>query len=240
MNTSHLLLDDDDDESFNTNLVTEYSSKNNCKNIPSWLIKKSHEEKNNRIPYEYSSLDEDGIVGVGCSVEKNQIVIDKATVKSNNSMSLKTNRVFCSSTPIKHISREKMYVEKVLLSNFAKSSLLYKVDLSQMRVPEIGDKVTSKHSQKGIIGMIYNEEDMPFTDTGICPDIIINPHGFPSRQTFGQLLELLSSKGQSLKYTSNKKNTFDKTPLQDIQNILIENGYNYKVRMYFLVFNYIL
>lgn len=110
---------------------------------------------------------------------------------------------------------EPSYIEKVLISTNEEDTTLLKVLLRQTRRPEIGDKFSSRHGQKGVVGkkykklkfkyiitkivntftgLVVEQEDMPFNEYGICPDIIMNPHGFPSRMTVGKLIELLAGK----------------------------------------------
>ena len=91
------------------------------------------------------------------------------------------------------------YVEKVMISSFQDNSFLLKLLLRQTRRPEIGDKFSSRHGQKGVTGLIVEQADLPFNDQGICPDIIMNPHGFPSRMTVGKLVEILAGKAGVLK-----------------------------------------
>jgi len=74
-----------------------------------------------------------------------------------------------------------------------------KLILRQSRKPEIGDKFSSRHGQKGICGLICPQENLPFSTNGMIPDLIMNPHGFPSRMTIGKLIEIISGKNGSLR-----------------------------------------
>ena len=88
------------------------------------------------------------------------------------------------------------YVDRVMLSGNKNERHLMKLRIRSTRRPELGDKFSSRHGQKGVIGRIVPQEDLPFTDEGVCPDIIMNPHGFPSRMTVGKMIELLSGKAR--------------------------------------------
>ncbi|KAB7501033.1 DNA-directed RNA polymerase III subunit RPC2 [Armadillidium nasatum] len=121
-----------------------------------------------------------------------------------------------------------MYVEKVMLSSDPDEFNIIKILLRQTRRPELGDKFSSRHGQKGVTGLIVNQEDLPYSDMGLFPDMIMNPHGFPSRMTVGKLLELIGSKAAALEGKFNYGTAFGGTSIKDILEDLVKHGFNYE------------
>ncbi len=93
------------------------------------------------------------------------------------------------------------------------------------KIPEIGDKFTSRHGQKGVAGMLLAQEDMPQTASGVIPDIIFNPHSLPGRMTVSQLLELLAGKAGALKGEIIDGTLFDNMSQEEASKMIKEAGF---------------
>uniref|UniRef100_A0A452XH11 DNA-directed RNA polymerase n=1 Tax=Aegilops tauschii subsp. strangulata TaxID=200361 RepID=A0A452XH11_AEGTS len=93
---------------------------------------------------------------------------------------------------------ETTVVDRVILSSDTNDQLTIKCMIRHTRRPEVGDKFSSRHGQKGVCGTIIQQEDFPFSERGICPDLIMNPHGFPSYIVLLVSVEVFSSQTDSL------------------------------------------
>ena len=100
-----------------------------------------------------------------------------------------------------------------------------KIRMRKMRIPEYGDKLASRHGQKGVCGMIIPAESMPFSKDGIVPDIIVNPHAFPSRMTIGHLLECVMAKGCTIDGQIADATPFEPHDFDKYGDKLENNGY---------------
>jgi DNA-directed RNA polymerase II subunit RPB2 len=117
-------------------------------------------------------------------------------------------------------NNESGYVDKVYKNRNGEGYSFVKIRMRKDRIPEIGDKFSSRHGQKGTMGMILNPEDMPQTASGIVPDIIINPHCIPSRMTIAQLMETLLSKIGCMTGCLGDGSPFNATTVEDLATIL--------------------
>jgi len=137
--------------------------------------------------FDYSNLDKYGLVKEDTPLNDKMVVIGKVTSNSIDSDVVIDSSVFPKKGQLG-------FVDKSFITEGEEGTRIAKVRIREERIPAIGDKMASRAGQKGTLGLIIPEEDMPFTSDGIRPDLIINPHALPSRMTIGQLLESLFGK----------------------------------------------
>jgi len=141
----------------------------------------------------YSKITNKGIVPENTLLENNDVIIAKVVpIKENRNDHTKIIKYEDLSRTFR--TNEESYVDKNFIDRNGDGYNFCKVRVRTVRQPVIGDKFSSRHGQKGTIGNIISECDMPYTSSGLKPDIIINPHAIPSRMTIGQLKETLLGK----------------------------------------------
>lgn len=169
----------------------------------------------------HENLDSDGLSRIGVVAKKHT---PELAVWDTNKNEMKT---------FFHKENEQGRIEQIaLVSNETNPSdvrLVYKLRYS--RNPVIGDKFSSRHGQKGVLSVLWPQTDMPFTETGITPDVIINPNAFPSRMTIGMLIESLAGKAGAMngnfQITEPFKQFENDDAVQYFGKQLIKKGFNY-------------
>ncbi|XP_053979495.1 DNA-directed RNA polymerase III subunit RPC2 isoform X3 [Hylaeus anthracinus] len=194
-------------------------------------------DSNTKKPvWKHDIIDSDGIAAPGEMAENRKVMVNKSAPSANigpvTSGNVQTQTEY-KEVPVVFKGPVPAYIEKVMISSNAEDAFLIKLLLRQTRRPEIGDKFSSRHGQKGVTGLIVEQEDMPFNDYGICPDMIMNPHGFPSRMTVGKLIELLAGKAGVVKGQFHYGTAFGGSKVEDVCQELVKHGYNYLGKDFF-------
>ena len=185
------------------------------------------EVKGYRSEKDYRLLEEDGIVYTSAKIKEEDILIGKISpprfLGSFEEFSIAANTKRESSVEADHGAVG--VVDMTLITENEEGNRLIQTRLRELRIPEIGDKFASRHGQKGIIGHLADPEDIPFTVSGMVPDIIFSPHGIPSRMTVSHLLEVISGKVAALSGEYIDGTTFDSMPEKQLRKMLRSLGF---------------
>jgi DNA-directed RNA polymerase subunit B len=180
-----------------------------------------------RMESSYRHLEDDGIISPEAEVNEGEVMIGKMSppkfLSEAREISIRTKKE--SSVAMRQ--EEKGIVESVFITEDNEGNKIVQVKTRDQRIPELGDKFATAHGQKGVIGMIVPEEDIPFTSRGIKPDVIFNPHGLPSRMTVGYLLELLAGKVGSLRGEIVDGTSFSGTSKKELEEQLEAMGFRF-------------
>jgi DNA-directed RNA polymerase subunit B' len=175
----------------------------------------------------YKELSEDGIVNPETVVGSDSVLAGRVSplrfLGTMDQFITGIENIRETSVRLRH--GDEGIVDRIFITNTLDGTKLVKIMIRDLKIPEVGDKMASRHGQKGVIALIVPEEDMPFTEDGIVPDIIFNPHGIPSRMTMGQLLEILASKVAALTGKYVYSSAFSPTKESEIRKSLEDCGF---------------
>jgi DNA-directed RNA polymerase subunit B' len=151
----------------------------------------------------YSKLSDDGIIEQETPVAEGDVLIGKVSpprfLEEQTSFGVVEERSRDNSVTLR--AGEEGVIDNVMLTETTGATKLVKTRVRSVKVPEVGDKFASRHGQKGVVALIVNQADMPFTKDGIIPDLLLNPHSLPGRMTFGHMIETIAGKAGALSGT---------------------------------------
>jgi len=178
-----------------------------------------------RLEDSYRFLEDDGVVYPEAELVEGEVVIGKTSppkfLSEARDISIQTKKE--NSSAMKQ--GESGTVDAVFITQDKEGNKIVQVRTRELRIPEIGDKFSVPHGQKGIVGFIAPENDIPFSVNGIRPDIMFNPHGIPSRMTVGYLMDVLAGKVAALSGLIQDASAFSGETVDSLENNLKKLGF---------------
>ena len=177
----------------------------------------------------YRLLEEDGVVASESPIKGGDILIGKTSPPRF----MEEYREFESTGPYRRDTSvgvrpsETGVVDTVVMTQSNEGGKMYKIRARDMRIPEIGDKFASRHGQKGVLGILAKAEDLPYTAEGISPDVLINPHAFPSRMTVGMMMESICGKAAAFRGKRFDGSAFVGEKMDEVKPVMDAHGFKY-------------
>ena len=182
---------------------------------------------NYRTEDSYRFLEDDGIAYPEADISAGEVVIGKTTppkfLSEAKDLSIQAKKE--ASAVIRQ--GERGNVDAVFITTDNQGNKVAHVRTRDSRLPEIGDKFSAPHGQKGVVGLVADPKDIPFTPRGVRPDLMFNPHGIPSRQSVGYMMELLGGKVAALSGKIVDGTAFTGQSLEQLEEQLARYGFRY-------------
>jgi len=177
----------------------------------------------------YRLLEDDGIVATESGVSGGDILIGKTSPPRfmEEYRDQESRGPYRRDTSIGVRPSESGVVDTTVLTQSTEGGKMFKVRIRDMRLPEIGDKFASRHGQKGVVGLLAKAEDLPYTADGISPDVLINPHAFPSRMTVGMMMESITGKAAAIRGKKVDASAFVGEKMEDVKGVMEDAGFKY-------------
>ncbi len=180
-----------------------------------------------RTEESYRFLEDDGVAYLEADIPSGSVVIGKVTppkfLSEAKDLSIQAKKE--ASAAVRQ--GERGVVDAVFITADSEGNKVVHVRTRDSRLPEVGDKFSSPHGQKGVIGLIAEPDDIPFTSRGVKPDLMFNPHGIPSRMTLGYLVELLASKTAAITGEIMDGTPFTGAHVEELERELQDAGFSF-------------